>query len=407
MNMLFLLNYLSDTAYYMIFAGFLGGTLSLPDPMYRQIFLLCVCAAACRLIAVRRPESVLRFLPMVGLPFLALLPGGLKAFVLVLPPILYLAYLLYKKQYLPSHSDLADSFVLLCKILPIPMIFTLLLGGTEIFTVFSFPYLIIFLAVRVFLLRILRHDETVLRKRGFRFVNALEVSLVLLLALALFSDTARSMLFGGVKFIYHGIVVPLLILVSYVFAAFGWLFLRLRALLRGEKPTELMEIKSAQENIKNLVKPEEGVPSEALFRILLALGIVLAAVLVFLLFRRLAANRGRRFASAGTETRELLDAPPPAAQRGVKRFAGSPPMKVRYWYRRYLLLARSRGAGLTEYQNSLEQLQETESRFIENKAALCRLRALYLPARYSERADHAAAAEAKKIYLSLRKKASD
>lgn len=404
MNILFLLKYLADTAYYMIFAGFLGGALSLPDPMYRQIFVLCVCAAACRLIAVRHPASVLRFLPMLGLLSLALLPGGLTAFVIVLPPILYLAYLLYKKQYFPNHSDLADSFILLCKILPIPMMFTLLLGGAELFTAFSFPYLIIFLVVSVFLLRILRHDETVLRRRGFRFLNALELGMVLLLALALFSDTARKLLFGGAKFLYHSIVVPLLILVSYVFAAFGWLFLKLRTLLRGENPTDFIEIKSAQENIRNLVKPEEGTPSDTLFRILLALGIVLAAVLVFLLFRRLAANRGKRSAALGTETRESLDAPPPAAQRGVKRFAGSPPMKVRYWYRRYLLLARSRGAGLTEYQNSLEQLQETESRFIENRAALCRLRALYLPARYSERADHAAAAEAKKIYLSLRKK---
>ncbi|MEA5038410.1 MAG: hypothetical protein VB086_01075 [Clostridiaceae bacterium] len=403
MTVLFTLKYLADIAYYMIYAGFVGGALGLPDPMYRQVLAICAVALLCRALDRRRSGSLLRFLPLLPFPLLIFLPGGWKALLLMLPPIFYLIYSVWKRLFVPERGDTADIFSLLCKILPLPILLALLFRGAEIFKIFSFPYLLIFLFCSVLLLRLLRHDESVLRQRRFRILNVLELCAALLLALALFSPEFRWLVASSVSLLYHYVIAPILMALSYLFVALGWLLSKLFRPLSSKRLETVRPPDEDNDIRKKLLQAETGRNSEFLFHLLIGLAILLAAVLVFLLFRRLLARRQGRQEAVRSETRESLDTSPPAKRPLNRLTARTPEMQVRYWYRRFLLLSLSRGTALTAYQNTLQQLAESEGHFRGSKAQMDALRALYLPARYGENADRDAAKKARCLYNDLKK----
>ena len=400
MTVLFVLKYLADTAYYMIYAAFAAGRMG-AGTLVLQALALVLVSLLCRLAAGRTQDRPLRLLPLALLPLLLLLPGGWRAALLSLPPALYLGWTVWQRLFVPERGDAVDSFLLLSKVLPAPLLLAVLFGGGETVRSHSFPYILLYLFCYVLLLRMLRHDEEVLRQRRFRVLNTLELCAALLAASALFSRQFRGAVAAAASLLYNYIIAPVLMLVSYLFVALGWLLSKILKPLDMSQREDPPLFETGEEELENLVEQQVGEGSELLYRLLIALAVIAVCVLLFLLFRRLLNRRRTVRETAGRESREAVDAPARGA-KPLRRFGlRTPAEQVRYQYRKYLLLARSRGAALTECQNTLQQRRQA-GEYLRAQDPQDALRALYLPARYGGEADKAAAREAKRLYEEIK-----
>lgn len=404
MTLLFTLKYIADAAFYMTFAAFAAGRLG-AGGLGWQTLLLCAAAPLCRLLDRRREP--LRLLPLALLLGLLFLPGGYVALLLSLPPAAFLGWMVWKRLFVLSRGDEIDQFLLLLKLLPLPFLFLLIVQQGPALRRWSFPYLMIFLFSSVLLLRMLRHDEAVLRQKRFRALNALEVGGAGLLAAVLVAPQSRHLMAETLRLVYRYLIGPLLMLIGYLFVGFGWLISGLVKKLSGlftrqDKP-QLTDKDPLAEQLKKMTEAADGRNSDLAARILIALAIAAAAVCVFLLFRRLLSGRRGERAADGTETRETL----PAAHAGTRarRFplARTPAEQVRRSYRRYLLFARAAGAQLNPCQNTLQQRLAAGDSVRGHGEEQTALRALYLDARYADRAGREEARRARALSDAVRR----
>lgn len=407
MNLVFFLKIFSDVCYYLAFACFFGSTFGQESFLMPAAALLALCAALGRWIDRKKPGSFLRFFPMLLLGALAIDPPELAGCIVLIPPVGFVLYALWRRRFTPNYYQENDNFFLMLKIPVLPLVFAILLMEKARIERFSLPYLVAFLLSGVLLLRLLRHDEETMSRPQFRLMNLAAISGAVLAALVMFSPFFRRAVAKGLSLLLSGVVSLLFYLFKPLSPLINRLFERLQGLV-NEKAMENQPIQQDYQVIDPPFEPHFPVPDTppkdlstlwAIFVILLFLALFAGAVL---LFRKLLSERSFSLSELGAVRRFFVSDPEPRKER-LSRFDRTPAQRVRYWYRRYLILIQSSGGRLSDRMNTRQQQQTADITLMGLQEGHARLRALYLPARYADRATEQDVKEAQSLYRAQKK----
>ena len=410
MNMLFFLNMLGDCSFFLAIAAFFASYFGQEESLVPFSILLAACCAAGRYVREKqRKTSFLSLLPLVT--FIAaciicilrgyLAPAG--ALCLAAPFLHGCSSLLSGRTEIEA-PDVREQFSLLVKILPFMLFVGLISMDFARLSRFCVPSAVLFLASYVLVMRMSRHDRSVIEERRFQALNFAAAALVCLLAVLLSSKVFLSAVSAVIKAVYSLLVTPLILLVMALAFVFFWLFSHLvpEGASQEVESTFKMSEETTQEVLQELgVQTGNGHPYlAALFTALLAAAAVLC---IFLLFRRLADSRRLGGAKRPGEDRTFL-----ASSEGLKetlpRFSRDPSIRVRRRWQQVLRLAERYGAHLAASMSTLQQAEEAERVLRGSDEALEKLRVLYLKARYGLQADAESAAEATRLYRVIKEK---
>lgn len=405
MTLAFFLKILNDLCFYSGIVALFGGYFGLEGSLLPQLVLLALAAALSRLLWEKR--HALRWIPLLLLIPALLLPCALAGRVILLPPSLYVLWTVLRQRFRLGYYAAADLFLLELKLLPAPLVLMLILGQPSMVERYSLPYVLVLVLGSILLLRMLRHDEETLRQPRFRLMNLLSLAALCLLGLVLGSSWFRGAVLWVLKKAWGVVSIPL----AWVMSAFGALLAvtvgnLLSALFKNGDPESMKEIlermESGQQETQNTLEQAatqtEGV-DPAVRTVLL---LVLLALLSFFLFRALRSRGDREAPPAGAQSRMAAQPLQPGERPVTRLNARTPARQVRYWYRQLLLRARQEGAEITGFQTSRQQTGAAEDAF-DDREALARLRQLYLPARYADRATGEDAREARELVHRLKK----
>lgn len=405
MTLAFFLKILNDLCFYCGIFALFGGYLGLEGSLLPQLVLLALTAALSRLLWEKR--SALRCLPLLLLPAALLLPCVLAGRVLLLPPALYVLWTVLRQRFQLGYYAAADLFLLELKLLPVPLVLMLVLSQLSMVERYSLPYVLVLVLGSILLLRMLRHDEATLRQPRFRLMNLLSLAGLCLLGLILGSAWFRGAVLWVLGSLWKVISIPISWVVGGIAALIALtLGSLLSALMQNGDPQVLermlQQMERSEEQNRNLLE-ETAAQEDGTGRALWMLAaLVLLFVLSFLIFRALRSRGEGEAPPAGSQSRTAAQPLPPGEKPLSRLNARTPARQVRYWYRQLLLRARQEGAEINGFQTSRQQVGAAGNAF-DDREALDRLRQLYLPARYHDRATGEDAREARELVKRLKK----
>ncbi|MCD8123994.1 MAG: hypothetical protein LUE23_03025 [Lachnospiraceae bacterium] len=396
---LVLLKCLSDLGFYYAFAGFFALLAGAEAPFL--LACLGLQALTGTLTFPLRERGSLRFLPLSLLAGIFFLPGGgWTGWLAALPPAVYMIYLTAEKLYLPDWSAQVDIFHIFWKVLLGFCMLALLVGCGAQLAAITIPAGLISLVCCVLLLRSLRHDLSVCCTPRFQAMN-LAAAVGVLMGAAIFSsdaflDAVRMFLAGVYQTVFYPLLLGCVYVLAGVLRVVVWLFSRISFSASEQQESEVTIDTSGLENVFEGM--EAGQNADLFLRVLTALGLILAAVLLVFLFRWLS-GRSRRDAIR-TESAERRSAVlEKTSLRRRLRVSSRPVGQVRAQYRKYLSLCRRRGIDLTKSDTSEEI--ERKTKYVMEPEDVRSLRQLYIAARYNDEATREDAAEAKRLYQKL------
>ena len=382
MSLAYALPYFCDV---MLYFGALGG-LGLLRHCTRDLLWVpaLLLAAACLCHGLTgRGKPWLRYLPSaVAVPCL-LLAGNGPGRLASLPMLAYLPIYVFNNRRAPDYDYAADRFRHSLILTGVLLFFCAVLQAKSYRR--GLPFLFLYFTLNMALLRLLRHDDAVARSRRFRFLNLSGVALVCAAGFALSQPAIVSMLAAGWRWFSKNVLLNLLALALYAVQLVLYGLSRLLAWLPGLLPQGAISMpqpmpEDAAPDLAGAARQVQVLP--AFVRLLIqAAGVLLLALVVFLILRALSRRIARVELPSGTDERESLDAlEPPRPRRGLRR---DPQEGVRRQYRRALSLIRARGGRVAPTMNTLQIQDENADR--ADPEAMAALRALYLPARYANR----------------------
>jgi len=384
MVMMNFLRALADLGVYYSFAGIFsaqaGGELALAA--------LLVQSACFALSSALRRSRVARLVALVPGLILLLLPVSLADCVVSVPPVLYLAFLAWTDNYQLSWNRQVDLLNIFLR--------AFLAGGWTLALfglwkpVFStgIPVALVTVAVSVLLTRSLRHEPGVYLQPGYQFINFFSVLLLAFAALILGSEQVVRGTAFVLGSIYNTVIAPLLLGAAMVI---GYLLVWLVPLIKwlissrfnssGEEKTMENTFEEFQEELKKMEELLPVDPPEAFSRSVVALGIILAAVVLFLLFRWMA-QRGHEEGECQADlVRRDIPVQPAAGRTSGGGYAG----RIRKQYRSFLRLCRRKGLEFSASDTSTD-IGEKSLDWFPDEVAMADLRDLYQRARYQGKA---------------------
>ncbi len=394
---LVLLKLISDLGLYYTFAGFFA--LFAGADAFLLLLGFILQAMAGFLTYPLRERGVLRFLPLFLLAVCFVLPGcGLAERLTLVPPAVYVIYLVVKRLYLPEWYAQVQIFRVSWMALLVFVVFALLMGCLKQLVAVTVPAGVTALICCVLLMRSLRHDRSVYQSPRFQAMNLATAAGVVLGALALSSDAFLGAAAAVLTWIYQTVCYPILMIFVYLLVGIvqviAWLFSWVQF---GDLEQESSEVTVNTSGIEDMIEGmETGRNSDVFMRVVTALVLIAVAVALFFIFRWLSNRAHRDMAETAVGERTKVE------RKQVGRrfsFMSSPVERVRLQYRKYLKLCRTNGFAFEKSETSQEIEEKTGTAMdMENVHAM---RQIYIKARYHGEASKEDAAEAKRFYQSL------
>lgn len=388
----------SDLGFYYTFAGFFAVLMRAHPGVL--LSALAVESVAFALSYLLQEREALRFAPFALAALLFLLPGvGLADAIFMLIPATYTVFLAYKRIYVPEWDKQVDIFSLFWKLFLVFSILGVVFGKTEAVSAIVIPAGIVAFTSCIILTRSLRHEPEVYCSPRYQVMNLGAVLLVSVAAGLLGSHAFLMGCFAVLKLIYNYLISPVLYVLIYailgIIRVLAWLF----SWLKIKKPEEKEPPKLNMDGAKELFKIEdqeftENVTAKYIF---MGIGILIAAVILFFVFRYLARRGGKGTAESGmTDRRYTLD----SAARAEAKEEGTNVQKIRALYRKFLKMCQRQGVVQQKSDTSADVNFRCGDLFSgEDTAAL---RDIYIEARYNGEATRESAARAKELYASLK-----
>lgn len=319
---------------------------------------------------------------------LLVLPAA-YVFLMLLRHVGDASYYEYHDQYKFGLSLMAGSGALL-----------LVFWSAESLSAHILPHMFCYLVSGVLALRLLRHSEEMLKSPRLRAYNLISVAALCGAGWLITSDAAMNGLKAALNFLYELLIVPVIMLLSYVM---GWIMTGLWMLIsqigyQGE--SELLNDLTQQADEEVARAFEQGAVNEVPSNVIMGAVILLIAILLaMMLFRFLKKSRPQR-ENAIHEVRTTID----DAVRNPRGslFDRDPRARVRAIYRKFLALLA--GSGIT-----VRATHTTADIDAHARSALCnppgtdQLRDVYRRARYGEaEIGEADVDEAKRAYRAIR-----
>lgn len=405
MLMLVFLKITADLALYFTFAGFLAVVYGAWSGFVFGSVLLG--AAVFTVSYALKDKGWARFVPLV-FGIIGGLAGAssIAECVVVIPAAVYIWYLAGKEVYEPDRYSQMGIFSVFWKVFLAFGLLMTVAGKAEEITAVSVPMGVLTMAASVLILRSLRHEPEVYLQRNYQMTNLLLVVCVVGLVLFLSSQMMVTLVVMTVKTLYQWVVLPVIMLVVYIFAVIVWLisklfaFVKIKKLETDQQPQ--MQIMDVNQIFEGMVP---GANHEELFaKILMGIGIVAAVIICILVFRMLA-NRDR-------EVRKVSGVRDERTKTVIKREKTKHRSEnthveiVREQYKRFLRMLAQQGVVTEKAHTSLDvqkQYRRVErSEEIDGKLA-DELRQIYIAARYGQDAGAQEAQRAKEICSEIKK----
>ncbi len=376
MNIAFAARIICDISLWYCGAGLIlphfGATINAIIPA--TMLLCCIISSA---LSRRKTAYRLIPLPILAVAFFFIHTAG--DVLLNLPPLLYCAGLCYRSRFNPDYESSCGYYKTAAISLLSATFLFLAFGGSSLVSG-VLKYLLVFLFSGVLMLRLLRHNEQ--NRREWR-LQVIDLTLLLLCCTAaLFLSSGAFLGIAGriALFLYKSIIVPLLLGLAYAISFIFWLLSRLISTKSPEG--NVLKFNSDNMKLSEIFGPDianEYAKSKLPGQILLALGIIIFAVLAFLVFRRLSRGIGKttgNFAEHGSRMQSIVDSSPLMALA-----PRTPREAVRYYYRKFLLILKSSGQSISPSDTS-ESISRAAGAYYD-PALVSELRDIYIKARYS------------------------
>ena len=378
MPLAYALTYFCDTMLYLAALGFFGGLAARGAAFYYVPVLLF---AGCWLCGQLIKREKLRWLGLVVIIPCLFLAVAARSVMVAIPILVYLPLYVYNNRAVPDYYYAAERFLHSLIILGVILVFSLAVNAQS--WKLGLPFLFVYIALSITLLRLLRHDDRMAQSRRFRFLNLAEVVLVCAIGFAASQPEILGILRAAWLWFAEHVLLNLAALLFYVlqwvlFAA-SWLFTRLfgNMSLDMEGMPDITPVEPVQPGLSQTADSIQALP--LLLRLAIqGIGIAVLAVLGFMLLRALSGRIGRIEHVVGNDYREALganDSPGGARFRPRDRVDG-----VRRQYRQAMMALRAREGHVSPTMNTLQIQQENGD--IADPDALETLRNVYLPVRY-------------------------
>lgn len=398
MSLYFGMKLLSDVSLYYTFVSyicfFMGSTLI---PLLPTL-LLVLCGVSSYLLQGKSYRMLPVLLSLGTLLFASSLLEG----IMLLLPILYVAFLCYKKLFAVDRGRIRDTFLISILLLPFLLIIGVLLFDVAILERYALPFVILYLGSSVLLLRMLRHDQETLLEHKFRLLNIGAIVFFCALGFAMSTGVFLNAVGDVIKSLYTILVLPFINLLVWLYGGLLWLL----NLLFQFSPADPSENETPVGDVPDYGDVNtDPMNLDFLASLFIAIGILLGCVILYFILRLLLRKR-RPLASTSEagiiERREYIQ----VAERSLhgNRFAPRDPRQaIRFYYRKFLVLCKKRGLRITAFQNSQQIHKLASNEFDATLSA--EFRRIYLPARYDEEANilKTEAEEMRMLYHKLKK----
>lgn len=393
MVLMYFLRALEELGLYYAFAGTVAGAQGASMTMA----VLLVQSGCFTLSALLRNRRWARLAALLPAAVLLVFSGGPDR-IMSLPGLAYLICLAWLEDYHLRWARQADVFSLMWKLfLPfIPL--AALFGALEGLTSQGLPVFLTAAVSSALLLRSIRHGPEIYCRRAYQVRNWLAVAAMLAGACLASMDW----FLGCISWIYDNVVTPLLLglamAVGLVLTVVMPLFYQLLANLFWENDIDIA-FPAGEAGPLDLARELAGESGNLGGRVLAALGIVAAALAVFLLFRWLLRRRpGPEAEAISWGERRTVAAEPPRREVLPATYAG----RIRAQYRRFLKLCRKKGVEISPSDTSA-QVSAKAGRWLADPEVLSALEAIYCRARYDNQATREDLAEMKRLWGQVRK----
>ncbi len=401
-----ILKILSDLGFYLSIAGLIGALFGANNALiFGGWFVL---TAAGFLAWLLRERGFWRFLPFVAAAaYFALAGYRLAEGAVFLPAFAYVVYLAAIRRFEPNQDVERQIFSIFWKLLIVMTLFCLIAKVGQYISGLALPIGLVTMLCQILLIRGLRHEPEVRNRPRYQLTELLLLAVVGAVILFLGSETGVKLLGAFFRFLYMGIVLPILQLLLRVFmfvfrgvvwvGRYVWAWIEKLFNLRKQQHVPVEIPPYADLDFKLYVGEGQSVTTPR--KIIVALICVGAAVLVFFVFRWMSKRaRDGRTPLPGIRDERVTEE---AAEAAVSRHERSAVGQVRQAYRRYLRLGAAQGIRRARNDTTLEIQRRFSGLFPDAETGP--LRELYLRARYDGHAEKEDAARAKEIVAQLKK----
>ena len=359
-----------DVCFYMTFANFAGLVLG-GDGL---LSALPWFAAACFGSAILVERGAFKYLPMLfpaGCFFVV--PINVPNLVVLIPICVYLTYTTPKTILRVEQDSYIRIHMRFIKIFFICFFPLIVFGMSAYLERGMLPYGIMFFALSSFLLRLIRHDETVLNDWHYKLRTIFSLSAIF--AIGFIISMEITFIIGV---IYFGIIVPIL---SLIIRALTWL-------LRGVEPRipyffpdfgDQSPMQAwMQDDWLQVAERQHSIFWAILGYIIIAVIISLIVYLLVQLFKKTVYKKSEESSNKTIESRTSITPMKKAArkQRSHKN------NQIREIYRKFLKHCRKAGIGVTPTTTSLDIETLANKKFGMPQSR--ELRELYIKARYDD-----------------------
>ncbi|MCL2566241.1 MAG: hypothetical protein FWE24_10640 [Defluviitaleaceae bacterium] len=410
MSLVYSLKLLSDLVFYLTFAGLIsaligaqGREMGVGGFVSYLPFFVIAAAVLGTLASKKGYVKYLALLPLFG-AITGAFNDGMIHLVLIAPAIVYTVYYATTLPYnikTVSYSAVFRLYLIL--VLPMCIFFA---SNLSFFGAFLsgviVPYLIMFAASSIILMRMIRHDTEILEHTRFKAMNSLSVAGVLLAGAALGSEQGIRTILTILSFIYFRMFIPIL---YYIILAIGAVLFPIFRLLGWEEWETTWPAEEEQQGDFDGWEDMMAYQHEAgigylIFQIVVFIGLgVLAFFLLRALFRFLTHKQIVRDSDHTGVSRVSLD-------EGRRLFRKREPRvthQIRQIYRKFLKLCKNRG--ITLHPNlTTEDIARSFGESVGDYTGAKDLREIYIESRYGEKTPNSShVKESKEIYNKLKK----
>ncbi len=385
--MIFLtLKMICDISLYFTFV-IMPATVGFESPINGYMALLIYSVVFMLSVALDKKAQWMRFIPLLALPLVYLLAYNLVTVIMLTLPCIYVVFNVYRRGFTVDRLELKDQVRTSLKLVFIMPVFGLVVWWHDALSLYCIPYVLIFLVSMVYLLRSLRHGDTIVSQIKFLVMNLGAILGGLVLFVIAGSQYTLDAMWWLISSFYQYLIMPILFGAAYVVVGVAfffqdfweWILTRFGIEIPPTTPTEVEIVDGG--SYQDFVPVSDG--PTVVFEGLL---IILAAIVVFAIFSRLILRSKRTsgdvtgVSSKRTMMSGIMSRP---AMMAESLFAPRNPREaIRYHYRRFLKLCKQRGVPPKVHHTSLDVKNKNDVLF--GAKPLEELRDIYISARYSD-----------------------
>lgn len=397
----FFLKTLCDISYYMCFASLIGSIFGIQDFLLPYVLLLSLCAAFSMALDSRTKQPALRIAPIGLCAAGILLAADIPTFLVLLPAILYTAFICSKRYFYPDHYHYVASFKTLIALLGLMAAIVVLFGKSGVLQSYAVPFILLYILGSVLLMRMLRHSERTMRQPAFILMNTASIAGVCLLSIFMSTSTGLNAMKALFLAAYNIIMVLYVYVIGPIIGVILWSLIKLLSIIPTNRPPKELDeitdelIGKQQETHLNLHSLRET--------IYIVLAVCLAALLIYIFKTLLNKAKPKEKKNGSSSYYEYIK---PATKKQLSFSAhlpSTPAGQVRLYYKKMLMFFIKHGLSITKYMDTSE-IEAYACRFKpEKKDLIKKMRLIYQPARYGKGVSKQAAAEAKSLYHEIKK----